>query len=385
MKKGKAKVAWDLVCLPLKEGGLGIRRLEEFNTALMVSHIWSILNARDSLWVQWIYDYKLQGRSFWDVPCLGDVSWGWRKLLQIRSRVRPFIWHQIYNGRSTSMWFDRWADGCPLRDKLTVRNIVRSGLLLTDKVRDLISNGIWRWPSDWYDRFPDIVSIHVPPICESRDDCLVWRDNDGVNHPFSVALAWDCIRTRANNVDWFPVVWFSHCVPRHSIHLWLVIRKKLKTQDRLKQWDVGPCVDLNLLRCPLCNLVQDSHDHIFFECSYSLQVWLKIRILCGMDSIDARMDDILAFLIPISKGRSVVSIIARVVVAATAYFLWKERNSRLFSKKILSIDNLVESICSTVRLKLVTFKFKKISSTSRLLLDLWKVPKKCIDHDGSAG
>ncbi|GJU11842.1 hypothetical protein Tco_1134238 [Tanacetum coccineum] len=114
-------------------------------------------------------------------------------------------------------------------------------------------------------------------------------------------------------------------------------------------------------------------------------VWLKIRILCGMDSIDARMDGILAFLIPISKGRSVVSIIARVVVATTAYFLWKERNSRLFSKKILSIDNLVESICSTVRLKLVTFKFKKISSTSRLLLDLWKVPKKCIDHDGSAG
>ncbi|GKA03094.1 reverse transcriptase domain, reverse transcriptase zinc-binding domain protein [Tanacetum coccineum] len=243
------------------------------------------------------------------------------------------------------MWFDRWADGCPLRDKLTVRNIVRSGLLLTDKVRDLISNGIWRWPSDWYDRFPDVVSIHVPPICESRDDCLVWRDNDGVNHPFSVALAWDCIRTRANNVDWFPVVWFSHCVPRHLIHLWLVIRNKLKTQDRLKQWDVG-------------------------------LVWLKIRILCGMDSIDARMDDILAFLIPISKGRSVVSIIARVVVATTTYFLWKERNSRLFSKKILSIDNLVESICSTVRLKLVTFKFKKISSTSRLLLDLWKVPKK---------
>ncbi|GKD90765.1 FAR1-related sequence 5-like protein, partial [Tanacetum coccineum] len=34
---------------------------------------------------------------------------------------------------------------------------------------------------------------------------------------------------------------------------------------------------------------------------------------------------------------------------------------------------------------LVTFNFKKISSTSRLLLDLWKVPKKCIDHDGSAG
>ncbi|GJW83315.1 hypothetical protein Tco_0156460 [Tanacetum coccineum] len=41
MKKGKAKVAWDSVCLGLKEGGLGIRRLEEFNTALMDTPIWS--------------------------------------------------------------------------------------------------------------------------------------------------------------------------------------------------------------------------------------------------------------------------------------------------------------------------------------------------------
>ncbi|GJX74220.1 hypothetical protein Tco_0312815 [Tanacetum coccineum] len=191
MKKGKAEVAWDSVCLPLKEGGLGIRRLEEFNTALMVSHIWSILNARDSLWVQWIYDYKFQGRSFWDVLVWGYVSLRRAKLFQIESR----------------------------------------GLLLSDNVRGLISNGIWRWPSDWYDRFPDIVSIHVPPICESRDDCLVWRDNDGVNHPFSVA---------------------------HSIHLWLVIRKKLKTQDRLKQWDVGICMVENSVS--LCG-------RDFYDCS----------------------------------------------------------------------------------------------------------------------
>ncbi|GKG09839.1 hypothetical protein Tco_0338585, partial [Tanacetum coccineum] len=140
-------------------------------------------------------------RSFWDVSC------GWRKLLQIRTRVRPFIWHQIYNGRSTSMWFDRWAEGCPLRDKLSVRNIVRSGFLLTDKVSDLISNGAWRWPSDWYNRFPDVVSIPVPKISESRDDCLVWRDR---------LRQWDSIRPRADIVDWYNVVWFSHCVPRHS-------------------------------------------------------------------------------------------------------------------------------------------------------------------------
>nr|GEU40093.1 hypothetical protein [Tanacetum cinerariifolium] len=35
----------------------------------------------------------------------------------------------------------------------------------------------------------------------------------------------------------------------------------LKTQDRLRQWDIGLSIDLNLLRCPLCDLVPDSQDH----------------------------------------------------------------------------------------------------------------------------
>ncbi|GKD47497.1 retrovirus-related pol polyprotein from transposon TNT 1-94 [Tanacetum coccineum] len=39
IKKGKAKVAWEVVCLPRKEGGLGIRRLEIFNKALIASYI----------------------------------------------------------------------------------------------------------------------------------------------------------------------------------------------------------------------------------------------------------------------------------------------------------------------------------------------------------
>jgi hypothetical protein len=125
MKKGKAKVAWDSVCMPKSEGGLGIRRLADFNIALMTTHIWSILTHKESLWVQWIHSYKLRGRSFWDVPCLGDVSWGWRKLLAIRPKVHPFICHMINNDRSTSVWFDMWCEISPIRNILTPRDISR--------------------------------------------------------------------------------------------------------------------------------------------------------------------------------------------------------------------------------------------------------------------
>ena len=65
MKRGKAKVAWESVCKPKNEAGLGIRRLADFNIALMTTHILSILTHKESLWVKWIHSYKLRGRSFW--------------------------------------------------------------------------------------------------------------------------------------------------------------------------------------------------------------------------------------------------------------------------------------------------------------------------------
>ncbi|GKA81906.1 sodium/hydrogen exchanger 6 [Tanacetum coccineum] len=361
MKKGKAKVAWEAVCLPQREGGLGIRRIKDFDIALMATHIW----------------------SFWDVPCLGDVSWGWRKLLQIRPHVRPFIWHKINNGRSTSMWFDRWADPCPLRDMFTVRNIVRSDFSLSDTVSDLISNGSWRWPHDWSSRFPNVVNIPISDINNDLDDVIVWRDVQGVFQCFSVAEAWDSLRLRADVVDWYHVVWFPDCIPRHAIHMWLVIKEKLKTQDRLRQWDVGPSINLNLLRCPLCEMVPDSHSHLFFECSFASQVWFQVRAFTGMSSVPPRLVDVLAFLIP-TKGSSVSNVISRIVLAATAYCLWNERNSRLFKKKKSTVDQIVQLITSLVRMKLVTFKFKKMTTGSHLLLDQWKIPSSCFDYNRSS-
>nr|GFB22867.1 reverse transcriptase domain, reverse transcriptase zinc-binding domain protein [Tanacetum cinerariifolium] len=198
----------------------------------------------------------------------------------------------------------------------------------------------------------------VPSLLDDIDDFILLRDMDGVLRPFSVACAWDTIRTRAD------------------IH-------KLKTQDRLRQWDVGPSIDLNLIRCPLCDLVHDSHDRLFFKCAFSSLVWSKFRVLCGMDSIPPRLIDVSTFINLISKGKTAVSILSRLMLAATSYYIWLERNGRLFKKKTSSPDQIVDVIIFMVRLKLVTFKFKKMTTWSRLLLDQWKIPSSCIVHDGS--
>nr|GEY53419.1 hypothetical protein [Tanacetum cinerariifolium] len=160
-----------------------------------------------------------------------------------------------------------------------------------------------------------------------REDVVVWRNVEVEFRSFSIACVWDTIR-------------------------------KFKTQDRLRQWDVGPSIDLKLLRCPLCDLVPDSHSHLFFECVFSSHVWSNVRVLRGMDFIPPRLIDIITFITPISKGKTVVSILLRIVVAATSYYIWKEQNERLLNKKSTSPNQIVQVILSLVRLKSVSFSLR---------------------------
>ncbi|GJV85890.1 putative RNA-directed DNA polymerase [Tanacetum coccineum] len=222
-KRGKAKVAWDDICLPKREGGLGLRSLEVFNLALMTTHIWNIVSNKESLWVRWIHTYKLRGRTFWDISPKNDMSWGWRKFLQLREIVKPFFWAQIGNGLKTSLWYDRWCLQGPLIRFLSPREIVREGYHLQSCVADLISNRMWNWPSAWLVKAPTLQSIRVPTLYD-REDFVCWRDTNGSLFSFSVKCAWEALRPRGHEVTWYSTVWFSQCIPRNAFQLWLIMR-----------------------------------------------------------------------------------------------------------------------------------------------------------------
>ncbi|GJY07929.1 putative RNA-directed DNA polymerase, eukaryota, reverse transcriptase zinc-binding domain protein [Tanacetum coccineum] len=230
MRKGKAKVAWEAVCLPKIEGGLGIRRLEEFNKALITLHIWSILTNKETLW---IHSYKISVRSFWDIPYRGNLSWGWIKILQILHLVRPYFWSRIGNGNATSAWFDNWSTFCRLLKDISNRDIYSTSYKRDSTVSKIINQGSWTWPNEWFLKYPLLWTVVVPNLSNS-DDRLSWRNLDNSDVGFSVAAVRDCIRPRSNEVEWFHVVWFSYQIPRHANYLWLVLKRKLKTQDLMR-------------------------------------------------------------------------------------------------------------------------------------------------------
>ncbi|KAL0378801.1 UNVERIFIED_CONTAM: hypothetical protein Sradi_3185600 [Sesamum radiatum] len=78
--EGYPKVAWNLVCRPIEEGGQGIRDLHALNRALMSRHLWNvIIGSSTSIWVTWIviidFETSLYG---WLIlgPLISRFPWG---------------------------------------------------------------------------------------------------------------------------------------------------------------------------------------------------------------------------------------------------------------------------------------------------------------------
>ena len=98
-----------------------------------------------------------------------------------------------------------------------------------------------------------------------------------------------------------------------------------------------------------------------------------------LQDMPSSLDQIVDWLIPIAKKRSAQSVIAKLVFASSTYFIWQERNGRLFKKKKKSCEQLIEVILSIIRLKLLTFHFKKTSRVDRVLA-VWKLPCSLIKN-----
>lgn len=98
--------AWNRVCIPKKEGGLGFRDLEAFNQALLSKQVWRILQQPNCLMAR-----VLRARYFPD----GDIfkatlktksSYAWKSILHGRELLVKGMRYIIGDGMTTNMWTD---------------------------------------------------------------------------------------------------------------------------------------------------------------------------------------------------------------------------------------------------------------------------------------
>ena len=165
-----SKVAWEDIATPKEEGGLGLKKLEDINFALMARHIWHLcLPSTSSPWVNWVRRYLIREHSFWDLPIPSNCTWTWRKLLGMRDKIRPFLKVQIGDGADTWLWLDSWLPMGPILQNFDDRIIYDSGLPRHARVSSIIRNGQWAWPvANSLDLL--ILKQFIPPsLCPSCD------------------------------------------------------------------------------------------------------------------------------------------------------------------------------------------------------------------------
>ena len=232
---------------------------------------------------------------------------------------------------------------------------------------EIIANNTWAWPVA---NSPDLLvvknSIPVNLIPRSQHkDTVTWAlTSSGF---FTTNSAWMAIRASLPTAPWADFLWFSGHIPRTAFILWLAFRKRLDTQDRL----FHPIPNIN---CLFCGTVLESHDHLFFSCSASAQVW--DFILCRLDTHVPQLpwEELIMWLATHWRGASFEAVIRKLCLAATIYYIWQERNSRFHTNSRRSTMEVALAAINMVRGKLTSFRVVEDSIRNRYIQVKWGLP-----------
>ncbi|KAJ9536525.1 LOW QUALITY PROTEIN: hypothetical protein OSB04_un000277 [Centaurea solstitialis] len=359
--RGKCKVAWSLVCRPRNCGGLGFKRLTVWNRALLAKNLWSILSNRDCLWVRWIKHFSLKDGVFWMVKRNNRWSWVLAKMMTMRIDIRRFVSYTLGDGRIPNAWEDAWLPCGHLAAFIPYRMIHAASFTTTTTVHELLSVFTTGWPNDWSTRFPILANTPLPNLVAGTHDVISWDATSSGDRNFSVHRAYNSFMGPVQVLQWTKGVWFKGHIPKHSFCLWLACLQRHPTQDRILEWKHDPPD----MKCSLCNMCMDSHDHLFFRCTVANQVWLKVLDNLHWNNFPDTWDAIFHCLSDTDLAPK--SLRHRLALAAAVYTIWCERNRRLFTGVEQPVPHLVASILSIVEER-VAWQQRKRRITSHHVL-----------------
>ncbi|XP_030497527.2 uncharacterized protein LOC115713182 [Cannabis sativa] len=114
---GAAPIAWERLCQPKKAGGIGLKKIAEWNTAAMIKYVWAIANKEDNLWIRWIHCVYMKGVDWWSYQASSQASWYWKRLVAVKNQVL-----EVMDIQQVSTTPYRISNGykalCPLKDKV---------------------------------------------------------------------------------------------------------------------------------------------------------------------------------------------------------------------------------------------------------------------------
>ncbi|CAG7901025.1 unnamed protein product [Brassica rapa] len=177
---------------------------------------------------------------------------------------------------------------------------------------------------------------------------------------FSTGLVYNEIKHHKQRVSWCSVVWTSRGIPKHNFLTWLMILNRSPTKDRMISWGISTDP-----LCILCNSSPESRDHLYFECSYSWNLWSELarrtnwiasrNWVIGLRSLQS------------STGPKHQRLLILLAWQASIYLLWTERNNRHHRKDFRPFSSLVKQADSLIRNRISSFRNQNPSLSSNMI------------------
>lgn len=351
MAKG-AKVSWAALCLPKSEGGLGLRRLAEWNKTLSLRLIWLLFDNKASLWAEWQRHHHLRNCSFWDASASPNDPWTWKMLLYLRPLAEQFVKTKVGNGARAFFWFDSWTSLGPLIKCMGDYGSRPLRIPIHAKVADAYGEDGWQLPLSRSAPAAAIlahISTLPAPTLDLNADSYLWCV-DAVCQGFSAAKTWEAIRPRSTKKQWSSSVWFKGAVPKHAFNMWISHLNRLPTRQRLANWG-----HIQSDECCLCSFASESRDHILLFCDFSSQVWRMVfSRLCPRQRLFCSWAELLSWTRRSSPHAP--SLLRKVSAQVVVYNLWRQRNNVFHNSLRLSpflifkkVDHELRNIISSKR------------------------------------
>ncbi|MFS7982761.1 hypothetical protein Hanom_Chr10g00966601 [Helianthus anomalus] len=102
--------------------------------------------------------------------------------------------------------------------------------------------------------------------------------------------------------------------------------------------------------------------------------------MVDMGSVNDTWTSIMQWMELNDNSRTLEHIVCNILVAASTYFIWQERNNRLFSQVQRNASVLSKVIIDTVWLRIMGFRISR-DPKQKKLVDRWMISKKNMDID----
>ncbi|KAK3204762.1 hypothetical protein Dsin_018808 [Dipteronia sinensis] len=210
----------------------------------------------------------------------------------------------------------------------------------------------WSWPAAMS---IDLVEIRsrMPSYNPNSniEDSIQWLPSFNGNYSASSALA--SLRAHHPLVPWFKLVWFPQYIPRMSFIVWMAVRGRLSTLDRIHKYDPRA-----VTTCVLCNSHLESHAHLFFECLCSRASWTQLLNYCGSPWNGLCWNDFIIWASTHWRGNTPIIVAMKLCLGVAVYRIWKERNCCIFEGTKRTSLVVALSIIDTIRCRLSSINLK---------------------------